>query len=90
MTRDEINSIIDETCPDEGVLLADGFEDAFIGAGCSFNTYFAVYDRSKCIEILMTRDKMDEEEAEEFFEFNVQGAYVGKNTPIFVKVLRRD
>jgi hypothetical protein len=29
---------------------------------------------------------MDEDEAIEFYEFNVSGAYVGENTPIFVTV----
>ena len=43
------------------------------------------YDRTRCIEILaalstgMTRD-----EAEEYFEFNTAGAWVGHMTPIFV------
>jgi hypothetical protein len=27
---------------------------------------------------------MTEEDAEEFFEFNTQGAYVGKSTPCFL------
>jgi hypothetical protein len=27
---------------------------------------------------------MTSEEAEEYFEFNVQGAYVGENTPAFL------
>jgi hypothetical protein len=43
-----------------------------------------VYSRSKCIEVLITRDKMSKEEAEEFFDFNVEGAYMGEKTPIFV------
>jgi hypothetical protein len=68
----------------DGVLLADGLEEAFIGICQQFNTYFAVYDRQKCIEIFMTRDGMSEDEAEEFFEFNVVGAYVGPQTPAFI------
>ena len=32
----------------------------------------------------MERDGMDIEEAEEYFEYNVQGAYVGKETPVFL------
>jgi hypothetical protein len=85
--------IIDEismVCPE--ALLADGFDDALIGyawgtpsGGCGV----AVYDRDKCIAILMSRDGMTYEDAEEFFDFNVEGAYVGPMTPIFVSVLRR-
>jgi len=64
------------------VLLADGFEKALIGYGRQFNKELAVYDRAKCIEILARN--MPEEEAEEYFEFNVVGAYVGESTPVFV------
>ncbi len=38
-------------------------------------------DRTKCIEILM-RD-MSREEAEEYFEFNTIGAWMGDGTPCF-------
>jgi hypothetical protein len=70
---------------DEEVMLADGFEDAFIGIGRQFsNPPCAIYDREKCIEILI-EDGMDYEEAEEYFEYNVQGAYVGESTPMFIK-----
>lgn len=67
-------------------LYADGFEDAIIGVGRQFNTDVVVYDEAKCIEILVLRDQMTPDEAEEFFEFNVVGAYVGDHTPIFVRV----
>jgi hypothetical protein len=68
---------------DESILLADGFEDAFLGIGRQFNTAFAIYDREKCIEILMKN--MSNEEAEEYFCFNVQGAWVGEQTPVFLE-----
>lgn len=67
-------------------LYADGFEDAIIGVGRQFNTDVVIYDEDKCLEILVLRDQMTPEEAEEFFEFNVVGAYVGDHTPIFVRV----
>lgn len=67
-------------------LYADGFEDAIIGVGRQFNTDVVIYDEDKCLEILVLRDQMTPEEAEEFFEFNVVGAYVGDRTPIFVRV----
>jgi hypothetical protein len=55
-------------------MLADGFEKAFIGTGCRFNIVVAVYDYSKCVKILMKRDKMSEDEAEEWMSYNVIGA----------------
>ena len=66
------------------ILLADGFEQAFVGIGRQFNTMFSVYDYDKCIEILMSRDGLTEEEAEEHMSFNVTGAYVGEHTPVFL------
>ena len=65
-------------------MLAVGFEEALIGYGNQFNKHVAIYDRDKCIDILMERDGMDIEEAEEFFEYNVQGGYVGEETPVFL------
>jgi hypothetical protein len=69
---------------DEIVLLADGFEEAFVGIGRQFGRPLAVYDRAKCIEIL-TRE-LTEAEAEEYFQFNTEGAYVGEQTPIFLEL----
>ena len=70
--------------PIDGALLADGFEDALIGFGYQFTYPIAVYNREKCIEILMDRDGMDDEEAIEYFDFNVSGAWAGESTPVFL------
>ncbi len=67
----------------EEALLADGFEDALIGIAEIFTRSVALYDKRKCIEILMLRDSMSYDEAVEFFEFNVQGGWHGPNTPAF-------
>jgi hypothetical protein len=66
-------------------LLAVGFENAFVGIGQQFNQELAIYDYYKCIEILMTRDGMSRDEAIEFMEYNVIGAYVGPGTPVFLE-----
>ena len=70
---------------DSELLLADGFEAAIVGIaeGCG-RSPAVVYDREKCIAILMERDGMDRDEANEFFDFNVAGAYVGVGTPVFL------
>ena len=70
---------------EEQLLKADGFDKAILGVGrrCS-QPDLIVYDYDKCCEILVKRDKMTYEEAEEFMEFNVVGAWVGESTPIFV------
>ena len=72
---------------DPETLLADGFEDALVGYGTRFVHGVAVYSMSKCLDILMERDGMTDEEAMEYFTFNVTGAYVGENTPVFLEDL---
>ena len=85
-----IEKYIQETVPGEEITLADGLDEAFIGIGRTFNTALAaVYDSDKVIKILMTRDVMTYEEAWEFFEFNIAGAYVGESTPIFISVMKK-
>jgi len=77
--RDIITAFCEEN--EIEVLFCDGYDDAIIGLGQSFNTYKVIYDRNK---ILATLEKeMTEDDAIEFFEFNISGAYVGENTPIF-------
>lgn len=86
MNRDEVVSWIEESgYEDEGLLLADGYEPAFLGVAVSAGRKpVAVYDIDKCIEVLMDRDGMSYEEAEEFFSFNTLGAYVGEQTPLYI------
>lgn len=70
---------------DDNTLLASGFEDALIGFGYQHTKVVAIYDYSKCVEVLMERDKMTEEEAVEHMDYNVVGSYVGEYTPIFIQ-----
>ena len=68
-------------------LLADGLEAAFIGYTVNqHHANVAVYDVQKCIDILVERDGMTPEGAEEFIEFNTLGAYVGENGPLYVRM----
>ena len=83
MKFEEKKDLLYQLSPD--VIVAAGFEDALSGVGQQFNKAMAVYDRQKCIEILMERDGMSDEEAVEYFEYNVTGAWVGEYTPIFLE-----
>lgn len=68
------------------ILLCDGLEDAFVGVCHRFGqSPVAVYDIEKIVAIYMYRDGMTEDEAREFFEFNVMGAWVGETTPAFIE-----
>jgi hypothetical protein len=73
-----INTIM-ECYPDEEFLKADGFDDAIIGLEQMSNRL--IYSYTKCIDILC--QEMGEEEAVEYFEYNVVNAYVGEKTPIW-------
>ena len=69
-----------EWFPEEEILLADGFDKAIIGV--SNNDMRVIYSKSLCIDIIMSQG-MDEDEALEYFEYNVSGAYIGEKTPIW-------
>lgn len=73
----------------DSMLFADGFDDALIGIVEQFGRPpVALYSYDMCITVLMERDSMEEEEAIEFFDYNVIGAYMGENTPSFATLLR--
>jgi hypothetical protein len=70
------------------MIKLDGFDDAIIGpamiwCGQTMDKRL-VYDAEMIREILMNRDGMSHEDAREFIEFNIEGAYVGPNTPVLV------
>jgi hypothetical protein len=73
-----LNQILEDYCDCE-FLIADGFNDAVIGV--DLKEMRLIYSYKKCIDIL--KKDMSEEDAIEYFEFNVFGAYMGKHTPIW-------
>ncbi len=56
------------------------YEQAIIGQDDA--SLRIVYSADKIIEILS--EEMTPEEAEEFYEYNILGAYMGEMTPIYV------
>ena len=79
MTREEIEEINPEA------LLCDGFDEAIVGMAERINLGPVVaYDVDKMLEIMVERDKMTYEEAMEYFDYNIIGAWMGENTPIFI------
>lgn len=74
---------------DGDLLWADGLLNAVIGIATRADGMRVVcYSIEKIIEVFMTRDGMTEEEAYEFYEFNVACAWVGDKTPIFVETVK--
>jgi|10_taG_2_1085330.scaffolds.fasta_scaffold22858_7 hypothetical protein len=83
MTRDEINTFIEGSISDEDtVLLADGLDEAFLGLSQEDGDKpRAVYSIERCIKVLSA--EMPEDEATEYFWFNVAGAK-GEEHPLFI------
>lgn len=70
----------------EDAIIYPEYEEALIGIAYRAGglTAVAVYDYDECVRILI-EEGMNEEEAIEHFDFNTLGAWVGDNTPIFLK-----
>lgn len=64
----------------------DDYDDCIIGIGtrCGMTDVF-VYNKHKMITKLVRRDDMSYEDAQEFINFNIEGAYIGEDTPILVE-----
>jgi hypothetical protein len=77
MTQSKIDKIA-EMYPD--ALLVDGMDEAIIGVEEKDGR--VVYDAEIIIKIL-SKD-MSEEEAIDYYGYNIVGAYVGEKTPIYI------
>ena len=63
----------------------DGLEDAIVGIGCQYSkSPVVVYEEGLIIFTLMSDQEMEFEEAWEYYSFNIQGMWVGENTPIIM------
>ncbi len=84
MTKDDVLTTLEHS----GALFADSiFEPALIGiAEHGPLGHVAMYDRDKCIQILVDND-MSYEAAIDHFEVNVVGAWRGEKTPIFATLI---
>ena len=79
MSLDDISELSPEA------LLCDGFDEAIIGLATRIGMELVVaYDIEKIIGVLMHRDGMSYEEALEYYEFNIVGAWMGDFTPVFI------
>lgn len=76
---------------DQEALYIDGFEDCLIGIADVWrdNTRrtVAVYDYTLMVQSLID-DEVTAEDAAEYIEFNISGAYVGPYQPIIVQRFR--
>lgn len=76
---------IGEINPD--ALLLDGFDDAIIGLAERINLGPVVaYNVEKILQIMIERDGMTYEDAYEYYEYNIRGAWMGENSPVFIEI----
>lgn len=69
----------------DSALTADGLDDAIIGMASRIGLGPVVaYDWEKCVEILMDTNSWSYDEAVEWMDYNVTGAYTGEFTPVFI------
>jgi hypothetical protein len=71
---------------DDNMLLIDGFDSAMTGVSLVWHpngsrVERAVYSGEMIVDILIEQG-MTEEEALEYCDFNIEGAYMGESTPI--------
>lgn len=77
--KEHISNLIQKN--GEWTMFADGLDEAIIGVDASLSRI--IYSVAKCYDILIQRDGMSQEEAEEFFAFKVLGSFMGEKTPIW-------
>jgi hypothetical protein len=70
------------------MLKIDGHDDAIVGQACIWTNqskeHVLVYSGERIVKGLMERDGMSMEEAIEYIDFNIEGAYMGPGTPIIM------
>ena len=70
----------------EGSIILSDLDNAIIGIVEDFNGRRILYSKTKILNILMVRDGMTMEEAEEFYSYNILGLYAGEQNPVFLDV----
>jgi hypothetical protein len=66
------------------LLFADGHDDAIVGFSERDSVVLVVYDVRNILRLLRVRDGMSRVEAQEFFDFNIAGSWVGEQTPVWL------
>ena len=77
--------LLDEMNPDAHLI--EGFEEAYLGLAEGWfeqhRNVVAVYDKEKCLQILVVREGLGLAEAEAFFQKEIIGVYRGAYMPMF-------
>ena len=80
MSQSRIDDIL-EQYPDEEFVILDGLDSAVVGIDA--NEYWLIYSVQLIIKKLM-KGGLSEDDAQEWFAYNILGAYMGPKTPIYL------
>jgi hypothetical protein len=76
-------SMLDEYA--EGAIILDNFDDCIVGISEQFGEgNRIVYSKDMIIKKLC--EEMSEEEALEYYDYNILGGYFGEQNPIFLAI----
>jgi len=74
----------------QSMVLFDGFDEALVGIVSRPSMEpCVVYDHRRCLRVLVKKNNMSAEDAEEYFNFNVACTWVGEQTPFILERLPR-
>ena len=81
MLTEELLEMISEQNPDAIKLPAE-YDDCILGIASSLGNSVLVYDVGDILGVL--QECMSFDDALEYFEYNIEGSYLGKYTPIYL------
>ena len=79
--RQALQDLLGDETP---LLFADGHDDAIVGFAERNSVILVVYNVRNILRLLQLRDGMSRDEAQEFFDFNIAGSWVGEQTPVWL------
>lgn len=85
-----LDALMEQLAEAEALLLEpqDMYNTCIIGlAERADGMAVAAYDSAQVVAALQLVNHWDYDEAREFFDFNIKGAYVGTGSPVFIDVL---
>ena len=80
-----IRARISEDYPDLLVMDPEYLDAAILGVVTRIGLEAVCYDMNKVIRLLIDHDRMTEDEAMEYIDYNMRGAWVGEHTPVFLE-----
>ncbi len=75
---------------DPNMIIFDGLDESIIGWAYDWHSqnYVVVYDYNKMVRKMMDQNRWTYEDARDYVDFNIVGAYLGEQTPIVMYELK--